>query len=278
MHAAGWARRRRPWYADTELLLRVPWSRSSALRGHGEWLVEAVTRALGAVLFLCGLIAASSSDARAQSENQRRFEVAAIRPHVDDGTSASGYSDNQGSVRMTNLSLRALIRIAYGVMDSQIEAPAWTATDSWDIVAKPPAAYESRQLPELLRNLLAERFKLVVHRQRKDVAGYALRVQPGGHRLPEARGPQTYFTGRSGLISSNRRTIAELVPALARMVSAPVVNETALTGQYDFKLEWDAEVSIFTAIREQMGLRLEPVRVPVDVVVVDAAARTPTEN
>src|SRR6478672_9201081 len=109
-----------------------------------------MTRALVAGLFLCGLIAASSSDARAQTENQRRFEVAAIRPHVDDGTSASGFSDNQGSVRIGNLSLRALIRIAYGVMDAQLEAPAWTATDSWDIVAKPPAGYQSRQLPELL--------------------------------------------------------------------------------------------------------------------------------
>ena len=189
---------------------------------------------------------------------------------------------------MTNLSLRALIRIAYGVMDAQLEAPVWTATDAWDIVAKPPAGYQPGQLPELLRNLLAERFKLVVHRQRKDVPGYALRALPSGHRLPEARGPQTYFSGRPGLIASNRRTIAELVPVLARMVAAPVVNETALTGQYDFKLEWapqttagassDAEASIFTAIREQMGLRLDTVRVPVDAVIVDALAHMPTEN
>jgi uncharacterized protein (TIGR03435 family) len=70
-----------------------------------------------------------------------------------------------------------------------------------------------------------------------------------------------------------------LVPVLAKMVEAPVVNETALTGQYDLELEWsDSDLSIFTAIREQMGLQLEPVKVPVDVVVVDAVARAPMEN
>src|SRR5204863_1175160 len=118
------------------------------------------------------------------------------------------------------------------------DAPAWTTTSVWDIVAKPPTGYESQQLPELLRNLLAERFKLVTHHRRKDVPGYALRVLSGGHHLSESLGPQTYFTGRPGLIASNRRSIAELAPVLARMVGAPVMNETALTGQYDLKLQW----------------------------------------
>jgi len=247
-----------------------------------------MTRAASAGLLLCALLSVCPSDARAQAENQRRFEVAAIKPHVDDGTATSGISDNQGSVRVVNLSLRELIRIAYGVMDAQLEAPAWTATSVWDIVAKPRAGYESRQLPELMRNLLEERFKLVVHRQRRDVSGYALRVLPGGHHLFESHGPQTYFTGRPGLIGSNRRSMAELAPVLAKMIGAPVVNDTALTGQYDLKLQWtpqptagaspDAELSIFTAIREQMGLRLDPIKVAVDAVIVDAVARTPTDN
>jgi uncharacterized protein (TIGR03435 family) len=247
-----------------------------------------MTRAVSIGWLLCALISVGPWDARAQAEDQRRFEVASIKPHIDDGTATSGFSDNHGSVRVVDLSLRELIRIAYGVMDAQLDAPAWTTTSVWDIVAKPPAGYEARQLPELLRNLLMERFKLVVHRQRKDVSGYALRVLPGGHHLSESRGPQTYFTGRPGLITSNRRSMAELAPVLAKMVGAPVVNDTALTGQYDLKLQWtpepaagaspDAELSIFTAIREQMGLRLDPVKVAVDAVIVDAVARTPTEN
>jgi uncharacterized protein (TIGR03435 family) len=69
--------------------------------------------------------------------------------NVDDRSSTSGFSDNQGSVRVRNLSLRALIRLAYGVMDAQLEAPGWTTTSVWDIVAKLPGGYEARQLPDL---------------------------------------------------------------------------------------------------------------------------------
>ena len=158
-------------------------------------------------------------------------------------------------------------------------------------MAKPPSGYQSQQLPVLLRNLLADRFKLAVHREKKEVAGFALRVAPGGHRLIEGKGERTFLTGRPGLIAGNSRSIAELVPLLAQMVAAPVADQTALPSgnRYDLKLEWtpqlstggngpEPEVSIFTALREQLGLRLDPAKTAVDVVVVDADERVPTEN
>ena len=145
----------------------------------------------------------------------------------------------------------------------------------------------------LIRSLLADRFKLAVHREQREVAGFALRVEPKGHRLIAATGERTFLTGRPGLIAGNGRSIAELIPLFAKMVAAPVSDQTALPSgiRYDVKLEWtpqlspgggspaaDTEVSIFTAIREQLGLRLDPTRMMVDVVVVDAAERAPTAN
>ena len=224
--------------------------------------------------------------------DEPRFEVASIVPHRDTGSAEAGFDESPGIVRVRNLSLRALIRIAYNVMDSQLVGPSWLDGVTFDIVAKPPSGYQPRQLPVLLRNLLIDRFKLTVHREQKEMAGFALRAAPGGHRLLAATGERTFLTGRPGLIAGNSRTIADLVALLSQMVAAPVSDHTALPSdaRYDLKLEWtpqlsggnpvgaEPEVSIFTALREQLGLRLDPVKTPVDVVIVDGVESTPTEN
>jgi len=237
---------------------------------------------------------AGASPAQANGAlEEPRFEVASISPHRDTGGVEAGFDENPSSVRIRNLSLRALLRIAYSVMDSQIVGPSWLDSVVFDIVAKPPAGYQSQQLPVLLRNLLADRFKLVAHREPREVAGFALRAGPGGHRLVEAKGERTFLTGRPGLIAGNGRSIADVVPLLAQAVAAPVSDQTALPPdrRYDVRLEWtpqllsagspagaEPDVSIFTAIQEQWGLRLEPVKAAVDVVVVDTVERAPTEN
>ena len=220
---------------------------------------------------------------------QLRFEVAAINPVADVAAGARiGIEDNSAVVRIENLTLRALIRIAYGVMDEQLSGPGWLNDTRFTITARPPSGYQSAHLPVLMRNLLADRFGLVVHHEKKEVAGFALRVAPGGHRLITGS-ERTFLTGRRGLISGRGRKISEIVPILAENVASPVIDETGLSGVYDVKLEWnpqltaganagDAGVSLFTALREQLGLRLEPIRVGVDVVVVDRIARAPTDN
>jgi uncharacterized protein (TIGR03435 family) len=224
-------------------------------------------------------------NASAQTSDGPRFEVASISAHVDDGSTISGYADNPASVRMTNMSLRALIRIAYGVLDAQLDAPGWLASSSFDIVAKPPDGYDARQLPVMVRNLLADRFKLVVHRERKEIDAFALRVIATGLRW-RVSSDRSFLTARAGLVSGNGRSIAELAGFLAQTVSAPVVDQTGLTGSYDLQLEWsplsagsgDTGVSLFTALREQAGLRLDSVKSAVDVVVIDRIERNPTEN
>jgi uncharacterized protein (TIGR03435 family) len=127
----------------------------------------------------------------------------------------------------------------------------------------------------------------VHHNEKRQVTGFDLVVGTGCHKLPLATGRTGFFTARPGLIDGPNRTMADLVSPLTSMVGAPVVDRTGRMGRYDLKLEWTPdggaaatapELSIFTAIREQMGLRLESSRVTIDVVVVDRVERTPTEN
>jgi len=207
-----------------------------------------------------------------------RFDVASIRPHPENGDTRVGIEDSEGFVRISNLPLRNVIAIAYGVMPENVAGPSWLERRRFDITATPPEGYQRAQLPAALRNLLADRFELAARRDARDVRGFALRIQTGGHRLKESTGPRTFLTGRAGLIAGNRRPIADLVPLLSQQVSAPVVDETALRGAYDLKLEWSEELSIFTALREQLGLRLEPIATRVDTVVVSSIRETPTPD
>ena len=227
----------------------------------------------------------------AQAPEQMRFEVASVKPHADTGSTQAGIEENEGFVRIINLPLRAVIAIAYGVKSSDVQGPTWLERRTFDITAKPPEGYKRPQLPALLRNLLADRFKLVAHEETREGRGYALRVPASGHRLRDSAGPRTFLTGRPGLIAGNARPVSDLPPLLSQMLGAPVLDETALKGVYDLRLEWTArleapgvpvtdepEVSLFTAVREQLGLRLEPIETKVRVIVVDGIEQTPTPD
>jgi uncharacterized protein (TIGR03435 family) len=217
-----------------------------------------------------------------------RFEVASVKPHPDTGDTRAGIEEHEGLVRIGNLPLRAIIAIAYEVMPAAVNGPAWLDRRTFDIVARPPQGYTRAQMPTLLRNLLVERFMLVARRETREGAGYALRVAPAGHRLRESAGPRTFLTGRPGLIAGNGRPMSDLVQLLSRMVGAPVVDETALKGVYELKLEWtpqlnaegagDSDLSIFTAVREQLGLRLDRITTSASVVVVSSAQELPTPD
>lgn len=246
--------------------------------------ISGCTVALGFVL--CAVPSAGQS-----VDEQTRFEVASIKLHVASADATAGIDENESSVRIRNLPLRAVISMAYQVPAIRVAGPSSIDGRTFDIVAKPPSGYRRSQLPLALRNLLAERFGLVAHLQKRDVQGYALRVANSGSRLKPSTEPRTFLTGRSGLISGNSRSIGDLVNLLAQMVAVPVVDETEMAGVYDIKLEWtpqltasvdvrsgEPEVSIFTALREQLGLQLQATTTPADFVVVDRVAEMPTPD
>jgi uncharacterized protein (TIGR03435 family) len=258
----------------------------NALRGAWYTGMRGPWSTMLLLLLGAGITAAQSRD------EPPRFEVASIVPHADTGDMQAGIEVTESFVRIRNLSLRVVIGMAYGVRDSRLVGPARLDRRQFDVTAKPPAGWDRGQLPLLLRALLAERFKLVVHHEMKEVPGYVLRVQRGGHRMRQSAGARTYLTARPGLIAGNGRTLNELAAVLEQMVGTPVVDETGVTGPYDIRLEWtpqpaalnpvvvaaEPEVSLFTAVREQLGLRLDPTKVTADVVVVDSVEEMPTPN
>lgn len=234
------------------------------------------------------------------------FEVAAIKRSraADD---QSRFETNPGMLRLTNQTLRGCIRAAYAgggvpLRDYQvIGGPKWVDSDRYDIVAKADGRATAPQLVRMLQAMLTERFKLVVHRESQLFPGYVLLVAKGGLKIgPEpVEGDPPRATPSRGNLTSHRVPLAWLPRLLSNIVGAPVVDDTKVTSLYTFTLEWNpAEFepgpgavgqreedstslppkdigppSLFIALEQQLGLRLEPRKVPLDVIVVDRAER-----
>jgi uncharacterized protein (TIGR03435 family) len=237
--------------------------------------------------FLCaGLtIVLASCGAAAQA-----FEVASVKLNVS-GQSGSHVSRHSGEVSLQNVSLREVIGMAYEIQDFGISGPDWMASEKLDIVAKPPAAVGSDQLGKMLQALLAERFKLSVHREPKTVQAYALVVAKGGLKMKETEAGPSHTSDSRRQLTAQKVSIKWLADWLSLRLSGPVVDQTETKGSFDFTLQWTPEgganeksadnpagPSIFSALQEQLGLRLQAQKLPVEVVVVDHVEKVPTEN
>jgi uncharacterized protein (TIGR03435 family) len=223
-----------------------------------------------------------------------RFEVASVRqtPNASFGfTSVSPYGTGQFSA--TNITLEALIELAFGVTPDQISGePDWLGSEHYDVAAKAPA--EVRLSYELLKprmqRLLQERFGLATHRGTKYSEGFALVVAKGGPKLHPHTPAATAEASVPNEIRLNGIRVQDvpmssLAAVLARPLGKPVVDQTGIQGNYDFQLDYapdgasdTALPSIFTALREQLGLRLEKHKVPVEILVIDHIEKVPTAN
>lgn len=189
---------------------------------------------------------------------------------------------------LENTSLRKCIALAYNVSedrDNAISAPDWLNFERYDIAAKFPAGTPLDQVRAMLQNLLADRFKLRLHRESKEVAMYALVTAKNGPKLAEsAAGTQGSIGMSQGHLSGKGVPVAALADRLSGPVfqlGRPVVDRTGISGLYDFTLDWgsdDSTPSLFTALQEQLGLRLEAQKGSVEVLVVDSMERKPTPN
>jgi uncharacterized protein (TIGR03435 family) len=221
---------------------------------------------------------------------QVTFEVASIKPNRSaDGNSSTSITN--GRLSMRNVSLKRCILQAYDLKEYQLLVPDWLGTVAFDIEAKPPAATNNEgQFRQMLQALLADRFKLTVHRESKMLAAYELVAAKNGPKLQAAPNDGNSHTNSSrGHMTAQHVSMAELADKLARLVDKAVVDSTQLMGVYDFKLEWTPDSddqktdaapgpSIFTALQEQLGLKLQPKKLPIEMLVVDHIERTPTEN
>jgi len=222
------------------------------------------------------------------------FEVASIKQSADPPGSSRVHTTN-GRAKMENVTLKQCLRSAYDLQDAQIlGGPKWIDDDRYYIEAKATGPAKDRELMIMLQDLLVERFKLVFHRETRDFAGYALVMGKGGLKAKPSdpnSSSRGNFTGRNSRLSLNaaRCTMTWLAQKLSETLHMPVVDLTKIDGAFDFKLEWVADElqvpvavdvsgpSIFAALQEQLGLRLESRKIPTDVLVIDGAER-PSEN
>jgi uncharacterized protein (TIGR03435 family) len=188
---------------------------------------------------------------------------------------------------------------AYGVGLHQIfGGPDWLDSDRFEIVAKAEQPVGDHALMAMLQSLLAERFKLTLHRETRMIPAFVLEVAKGGPKLEKAEGgessTQASTTNAGSAIAARNMSMDSFARVLARAreIDLPVENHTGLDGVFNFRLEWTPESakpaspadgpategpSIFTAIQEQLGLRLRSQKAAVEILVIDHAER-PTEN
>ncbi len=223
------------------------------------------------------------------------FEVASIKLNTS-GDRSSRTSGRPGMLVMTNVPLKAIIEQAYQVKDFSLSGPDWLDTVRFDIEAQLPAQGSREEMRNMLQALLVDRFKLASHRETKTLSAYALVVVKTGAKLKEVEPGPGSTTGGRGSVTSTRTSMRQFADWLSTRMDHPVQDQTGLKGAYDIKLEWspieenaaanpdaapppdNAGPTIFTALQEQLGLRLQAEKLPVEILVIDHIERTPTEN
>ena len=288
------------------------------------------------------------------------FDAASIKPapiqngrmvFSRGGRGGPGSSD-PGRIHYPMINLKSLLVNAYGVKDFQISGPSWLDTERFEVQATMPPETTKEQLQIMLQNLLAERFKLTVHRETKDFQMYSLIVGKSGPKLKESGPPPEQkeeddkpialpppgqlkmdadgfpilpnINGAKGgmfqimmpsraRITAQQQTMHDLADRLTQMLSRPVSDATGLTAKFDFTLTYLPEgmsgpmgmmppppppppggegerkalaaredipppPDIMTAVQSQLGLKLDPKKGPVELIVIDHMEKTPTEN
>jgi uncharacterized protein (TIGR03435 family) len=242
-------------------------------------------------LLVIGVVATPQIRAQSQAKatSLPSFEVASVKVTPADSLGYTSISPF-GSARFTatNVTLELLIEMAFGVEASKISGePGWLGSDHYDVSAKAEGeqglAYE--QWKPRLQQLLAQRFKLAIHHEMKDSQGYALVVAKGGPKLQKSAGPAAQGYILPGGLRASNASLDSLASMLASPTGRPVVNKTKIKGTYDIQLNYAPEgaadsplPSIFTALQEQLGLKLEALKAPVEMLVIDHVERVPTEN
>jgi uncharacterized protein (TIGR03435 family) len=232
---------------------------------------------------------------RLAAQAPAEFEVASIKPYVSEGNPAGEGSSTKalpgGRLSAQNVTVRKLIRNAFGVDDFQIAgAPGWIDSVSYDIEAKTVGGVEITRdnFPPLLRWLLENRFQLQFHRETQEMTEYALEVGKNGAKVKPDTGdskPSLSTNSRSGFVTLNATKISmqDFAGTLRRQLGRTVVDKTGLQGEFDFDMKWSSDeapeasgASIFTALQE-LGFRLVSTKGPVEIIVIDRVEKA-SEN
>ena len=256
------------------------------------------------------LVSTSPTQLPGAASSRPSFEVVSIKPNK---SGVGGYvtSYRPGGLYVgTNVSLKSLVMEAYRLQEYQlVGGPNWRDTEKFDIQARAeaaaaPAPDQTRtQILLMLQSMLEDRFRLKIRHEMRELPVYALRVGKGVHKLMKAAEEKGQCGGPGGPMCPGTSThcctdgmmdlaavsvsLPGFAESLSQFVGRRVIDETDLKGLFDIKLRWSRDevtptttaptLSIFTAVQDQLGLRLESSKGPVDVIVIESAER-PTEN
>jgi uncharacterized protein (TIGR03435 family) len=224
------------------------------------------------------------------------FDVAVVKP-ADPNDHSNGFHLEGRRIFIENVSMTSLICFAYSIQKSQIVgAPGWFDEKLWDIQGVPDAegVPDWPQYRHMLQKLLSARFSLQMHHDKRELLVYTLTIAKGGPKLEKSKSDPDALNDQSGhgvgsaqFMKFTNDSMTDFAQLLQLMGDRPVIDQTNLSGRYDFTLLWtpnemraaepDAAPGLFTAVQEQLGLKLEAARIPADVFVIDAATR-PTQN
>ena len=275
------------------------------------WQIEPYTRFMAIARWIApgflafGMLGAGDAPAQqtpsaATAQPQPSFEVASIRPSRPESRNFD-WDDSPGRVSITGYTLRRLIRAAYGLKSNAqvLGGPKWIDSARFDIVAKADDAetatmqkmsdadwVKSRSL--MLQSLLEERFQLRVSQGTRVLPAYALVVLKSGVKVKPAKsGEDGDLSGWGGHLEATATTMdafADYLNGVRELADRVVLNRTNLTAAYDFNLDWSRDrgdggsqdfefPGLYTALEDQLGLKLEPEKAPIEVVIVESAAR-----
>jgi uncharacterized protein (TIGR03435 family) len=232
---------------------------------------------------------------RAQVEPQLAFEVAAIHPSQRTEGNDTDIFERNGEIRLQfqNISLMNCIKLAYNVKDYQITGPAWLNSQHYDILATAPIppGVKNAWRP-MLQSLLVDRFHLALHQSSKDLPVYALIFTRPNPTLQKADpAASSGVSGRNHQYTFTRISMPRFAEFLTGQADRVVEDATGLSGDYDFTLHFVRESlavaepsndspdpPLFTALQEQLSLRLVPRKATLNILVIDRMDQTPTEN
>ncbi len=247
--------------------------------------------------------AAGLSQVKTDTAPRLEFEVASIKPSKP-GADGGGIKPLPGGQTYvaTNIPVKVMIKLMYHLNDRQISGgPGWLDTDLYDVEAKADRSHNIDELHVMFQNLLADRFKLQYHKETRTLPAYELVVDKSGAKLTENHSPEHFDipikpTG-FGSLEATHCSMSYFAWLISQRLDRPVIDQTGLIQFYDFKLEWTPELppglaarpdaaanlpptngpDIFTAVREQLGLKLDSHKGPVEVMIIDHVER-PSEN
>ena len=225
------------------------------------------------------------------------FEVATIKP-TDPGWGNKGFHSNGRRISCDNETVGDIISFAYGLHVRQIvDGPGWLGTDRYDVDGVPDLIGEpnTNQMKDMYRGILSSRFNLAFHHETRPLSVYALHIGKDGPKLSKSLGDpkgqsDTTFTewnSQAITLKATNVTMADFVWVMGMVSDRPAADQTGLAGRFDFRLRWapegaqpsdpNAPPGLFTAVQEQLGLKFEATKAPVDVLVIDHIDR-PSPN